>query len=122
MEPITHTLLINGEDYSRATEFVYDGCHKFWLVASTEHRASMTESGWEGDDFHPVSDLPAVWMKSKSQGCFLHFIQWADFTKPDPVTQDESCEEVTIEYTETIEGVEAHYVAKTFYQGEEDEN
>ena len=68
------TLRINGQDV-QAEGFMWDGCHKIYLIDSPEARRSMIEeSGWDPDDIRPLRELLAAWEAS----CFLRFINSGD--------------------------------------------
>lgn len=87
---MTKQLFINDKAVA-ATEFAYDGCHKVYLIDSPEVRETLEGYGYEPDDFHPVSELPAVW----EQTCPLRFISWGDLRSDDLIPQ---CEDGTVEY------------------------
>jgi hypothetical protein len=70
------TLHINGKAVP-ATEFAYDGCHKIYLIFTSEQRARMEGCGYDEDgDILPISELPRVWAES----CGLKFISAADLS------------------------------------------
>ena len=84
------TPVINGEEVA-ATHFAWDGCHKIYLINSTEHREAMDSYGWDASVYHPIDKLPQAWEDS----CSLRFISWADLTLPNLVNQFD--ENVTVE-------------------------
>lgn len=88
----TTGLFINGKHID-ATEFAYDGCHKVYLIDTPELRTQMEGYGYEPEDFHPVSELPAVWDST----CFLRFISWGDLRNDDLIAQGEDAD-ATVEY------------------------
>lgn len=55
-------------------QFVWDECHKFYLITNDEGRKQLLECGWSTADFLPVSELSAAWEDS----CGLRFINSAD--------------------------------------------
>lgn len=63
------TAKING-NYTNAKEFIWDGCHKIWLIESPEGKKSMMENGWEESDIYPISKLK----KAYNESCILRFI------------------------------------------------
>jgi hypothetical protein len=68
-------LRINNEPIkAEGLMFIYDGCHKVYLVTSEAGRRQLLECGWSQDDFRHPSELPAVW----EQTCPLRFISDAD--------------------------------------------
>jgi hypothetical protein len=72
------TLYINGRTVpAEGLVFVYDGCHKVYLIDSEEGRRQMFESGWSEYDFQHPSELPAVWEET----CSLRFISNADLKR-----------------------------------------
>lgn len=78
-----------------AEGFMWDGCHKIYLIDGPESRRSMIEeSGWDPSDIQPLRELPAAWDAS----CLLRFINSGDL-KTDYVRQDRD-EEPTIEWVE----------------------
>lgn len=88
------TLKINGEPVA-AEGFMFDGCHKIYLIDGPEARRSMIEdSGWSADDIRPLSELPQAWESS----CSLRFINSGDLkTAYVPQMRDE---DPTIEWVE----------------------
>jgi hypothetical protein len=76
-------LRINGEPVEGAKEFVWDGCHKIYLIFSAEDRKEMSGCGYDLGDLHDVSELPEIWERC----CGLRFIHRADLSGPDIVPQ-----------------------------------
>jgi len=67
---------INGIEIT-ATEFFFDGCHKFYLVNDAKaDREKMFGYGWEESDLYPIEELPVIWTCS----CGLRFIYSADLS------------------------------------------
>lgn len=74
-------LIINGEEVIGNT-FVYDGCHKLYVIETEADRQQATEIGYieEGDDEakeYPISELEQYYLDS----CPLRFIH--PFSLPD---------------------------------------
>lgn len=67
---------INGITVT-ATEFFFDGCHKFYIPESPEDYEEMYARGWEPADLYPIRMLPEIWVGS----CPLRFIESVDFSK-----------------------------------------
>lgn len=82
-------LFVDGERIP-ASHVAFDGCHKFYLIASESHRTEIEGYGYGADDIHPVSELPRLW----EGACFLRFIHWADLSDPDVVPQGREHEPV----------------------------
>lgn len=57
-----------------AAMFVWDGCHKIYLITGPEDARQLKECGWDESEFLPVSELPAVWEET----CGLRFISSGD--------------------------------------------
>lgn len=95
------TVRINGTPVF-AEGFVWDGCHKIYLIDSPESRQQLLEHGWSENDFRPLNDLPQAWNSS----CPLRFISSGDLETP-YIAQDEDGT-VTMDsldhYAPTIEG------------------
>ena len=88
----TTGLFVNGEHVA-ADQFAWDGCHKIYLIPTTDARDEfIREYGWELEDMHPIAELPQAWEDS----CSLRFISWADLSVPNLVNQFD--ENVTVEY------------------------
>lgn len=89
-------LFINGEPIA-ADRFVWDGCHKIYLIGTEADREAMVSYGWGSSDCRPIAELPQAWEDS----CGLRFISWADLSLPNIVNQfDEEDGPVTIEVRE----------------------
>jgi hypothetical protein len=72
------TLYINSEPVkAEGLVFIYDGCHKVYLVTSEEGRARVLSNGWSEADFRHPSELPDVWEET----CDLRFIDDADLKR-----------------------------------------
>jgi hypothetical protein len=82
-------LHINGLPVA-ATEFATDECHKIYLIFTAEDRQTMLDCGYDSDDIHPVSELPAAWDLT----CPLRFISSADLT----LRFVKQCEDATVTY------------------------
>lgn len=82
-------LHINGLPVA-ATEFAADECHKIYLIFTPEDRQTMLDCGYDDDDIHPVSELPAAWDRT----CPPRFISSADLTE----RFVEQCEDATVTY------------------------
>jgi len=68
-------LKINGKPIkAEGLKFVYDGCHKIYLITNEIGRQQILNCGWSEDDFRHPSELPAIWPET----CFLRFISDAD--------------------------------------------
>ena len=69
------TLYINGEPVkAEGLVFVYDDCHKVYLVTSEAGRQQLFEHNWSEEDFRHPCELPGIW----EQTCPLRFISDAD--------------------------------------------
>jgi len=80
------TLKINGVPVpAEGLFFVFDGCHKIYLIDNEAGRRNLLRHGWSQSDFRHPSELPEVWWKT----CWLRFINWADLREPGPVPQGE---------------------------------
>lgn len=78
------TLYING-DPIEARGFMWDGCHKIYLIRSDEDLARMVGAGWDVDTVVPLEHLPDIW----EQSCGLRFISSGDLSET-YVSQDTS--------------------------------
>jgi hypothetical protein len=68
-------LKINGEPIrAEGLLFVYDECHKVYLITSEAGRRNLFEHGWSEADFRHPSELPGVWEET----CPLRFISDAE--------------------------------------------
>jgi hypothetical protein len=76
------TLKIDGKTVE-AEGFIFDGCHKIYLVDGPAAKAQLFDSGWDRSDVRPLHQLPTVWEVS----CPLRFINSGDL-KTDYVRQD----------------------------------
>lgn len=74
-------LIINGKPVE-ADGFMFDGCHKLYVIDSPEGREQILGLGWSEGDIRPLSELPSAWAES----CPLRFISSADL-KQDYVEQ-----------------------------------
>lgn len=74
---------INGNPVE-AEGFMWDGCHKIYLIDSPEALQQMLESGWSEDDILPLGHLAEAWGSS----CGLRFITSGDFAQ-DYISQEE---------------------------------
>ena len=61
---------ISGKNVDGYTHFLYDGCHKFYLLKSGKLTTDMKDSGWEQSDIYPIDVLPDTYWSS----CPLRFI------------------------------------------------
>lgn len=68
---------INGMNVEGYTHFIYDGCHKFWLLKSDTLPQNFKDNGWEQSDVYPIDTLPDMFSKS----CPLRFIDDAETHK-----------------------------------------
>lgn len=64
------TVTIN-DSITTAQEFGFDGCHKIYLINSSEDREQLVEYGY---DILPIDKLKEAWEDS----CPLRFIENAD--------------------------------------------
>ena len=56
--------------------FLFDGCHKFYLINERKITKDMQEKNWSKADVFPINDLPSEFYNS----CSLRFIQdWESF-------------------------------------------
>lgn len=69
-------LIIDGAEIA-AEGFMWDSCHKFYLVRDASDRESMLEAGWSAEDILPIDQLPAAWRQS----CPLRFISSGDLAE-----------------------------------------
>jgi hypothetical protein len=71
------TLRINGKPVAaEGLLFIYDNCHKIYLITSETGRRVLLLCGWTEAEFRHPSELPAVW----EQSCPLRFISDAELT------------------------------------------
>lgn len=59
------------------THFLFDGCHKFYLLKSGILTKNLKDSGWEQRDVYPIDVLPDMY----SESCPLRFIDEAETLK-----------------------------------------
>lgn len=62
--------LINEYVVSDVCSFVYDNCHKIYIVEDNDDIQSVKELWGENEIFHAIEELPIVWQNS----CPLRFI------------------------------------------------
>ena len=72
---------INGKFY-RYSYFLYDGCHKIYLIHRRDFREAF-ENGYSKDDIRPIEELPGTFRKS----CPLRFISRWDNVSENIVEQ-----------------------------------
>lgn len=66
--------------------FLFDGCHKFYLLDSNVLSAKMKDCGYNKSDIYPIDQLPYVFYNS----CSLRFIQtWKDLKTVVPQCRNE---------------------------------
>ena len=68
---------ISGKNVESYTHFLFDGCHKFYLLKSGILTENLKNSGWEQSDVYPIDVLPDMYSKS----CPLRFINEAETFK-----------------------------------------
>lgn len=81
------TVKINGTPVE-AEGFIWDGCHKIYLIDSPASREKMLGCGWSEADIRPLAGLVDAWNRS----CSLRFISSGDL-KRDYIEQ---CEDGTV--------------------------
>lgn len=59
---------------AEALMFIYDDCHKIYLITSAAGLKQMLDHGWDRSDLRHPSELPEVWKDT----CGLRFINDAD--------------------------------------------
>ena len=62
--------LENEYEIDELALFVFDGCHKIYIVEDQDDIASVKEMWGEDEIFHNIDELPSVWNNS----CPLRFI------------------------------------------------
>lgn len=67
-------------------EFVYDGCHKIYLIENAEQKKELKEKGYIKTDIWPIKLLAKVYDES----CPLRFVSFWDLDKDSLINQ---CEE-----------------------------
>ena len=68
---------ISGKSVEDYTHFLFDGCHKFYLLKSGILTENLKNSGWEQSDVYPIDVLPDMY----SGSCPLRFINEAETFK-----------------------------------------
>lgn len=70
-------MTISGKKISQKW-FLFDGCHKFYLIDSPELTEDMKKAGYNINDIRPIDDLPYEFYNS----CSLRFIEtWDNFKR-----------------------------------------
>lgn len=69
--------LLNESYIDGLTLFVWDGCHKIYLVENMNDIKSVKETWGKDTTFYCIDELPEVWYSS----CSLRFIQNWSLTK-----------------------------------------
>lgn len=82
-------LKINGKPVA-ATHFVYDGCHKIYLISTPADRENLLAHKWLESDLRPIVELPAAWKTT----CSLRFIGSGDL-QTEYVAQGDDFADVT---------------------------
>ena len=62
---------ISGKNVEGYTHFLYDGCHKFYLLKSGKLTTDMKDNGYEQSSIYPIDVLPDMFWDS----CPLRFIE-----------------------------------------------
>ena len=83
-------LIIDDIAYMNPRGFLYDGCHKIWLIRDTADMEDMRTAGWSDTDMYDIHGLPQAWEDS----CPLRFIQTGDLN--DVIPQGRGPEEARI--------------------------
>ena len=65
---------ISGKNVEGYTHFLYDGCHKFYLLKSSKLTTDMKDIGYEQSSIYPIDVLPDMFWDS----CPLRFIDTYD--------------------------------------------
>lgn len=68
---------VSGRNVDKYTHFLFDGCHKFYLLESGTLTKNLKDSGWEQKDVYPIDVLPDMY----SESCPLRFISEAETFK-----------------------------------------
>ncbi len=68
---------ISGKNVEGYTHFIYDGCHKFYLLKSGILPQNFKDNGWKQSEVYPIDVLPDMYSKS----CPLRFIDDAETYK-----------------------------------------
>lgn len=71
---------------SAVEEFVWDGCHKIYLLESPIDKRDALENGYTLEDFYPIKKLGTIYRKS----CSLKFIRYWDIKKDPVVAQSDA--------------------------------
>lgn len=58
-------------------EFIYDGCHKIYIVEDQEDREIAYRDGYIDSDFYPIEEIESVFNNS----CSLRFISNVSLTR-----------------------------------------
>ena len=74
-------LKVGNYSVAKAHGFVYDGCHKIYVVCSVAEYKEMKSYGYE--KLYPMEQLEQIFAES----CPLRFISWADLGKSFIVSQ-----------------------------------
>lgn len=85
-------LYINGEQVD-GLGFMWDECHKFYLVRDDNDLRSIRANGWEAETLLPLEKLPQMWARQ----CGLGFINSADLSV-EFIGQGEEAHTAAIEY------------------------
>jgi len=68
-------MVISGKKITQKW-FLFDGCHKFYLLDSNKFTKEMEERGYEKTDIYPIDNLPYMFYSS----CPLRLIDtWLDY-------------------------------------------
>lgn len=65
---------ISGKNVEGYTHFLYDGCHKFYLLKSGKLTTDIKDNGYEQSSIYPIDVLPDMFWDS----CPLRFIDTYD--------------------------------------------
>lgn len=68
---------VNGQVID-GKEFVYDGCHKIYIIEDEADSQRATEAGYKRQDIYPIERLAEVFDNS----CSLKFIDNVKLNKP----------------------------------------
>lgn len=85
------TVSINGIPVE-ADGFVWDGCHKIYLIDSPLSREGLLGCGWTEGDLRPLSELAHAWENS----CGLRFISSGDLNRSYVAQGDEGTVSVIV--------------------------
>lgn len=68
-------MVISGKKVTQKW-FLFDGCHKFYLLDSNKYTEDIKARGYSDTDIYPIEELPYAFYNS----CPLRFIEnWSDF-------------------------------------------